>query len=73
MANKPDTKKKILFILDALRRDTDALHPMSAKVLAERLEAEGLPGERKSIYRDIATLQDYGYDIEQKEGRNGGF
>lgn len=73
MANKPDTKKKILFILDVLRKDTDALHPMSAKVLAERLEAEGLPGERKSIYRDIATLQDYGYDIEQKEGRNGGF
>lgn len=63
MAGNPDQKLKLLHLLDILRRETDESHPLSAERLSEKLAERGVSGERKSIYADINTLIDFGYDI----------
>lgn len=45
---------------------------MTTAELIRRLNAEGISCERKTIYHDIALLNDYGYDIVQVSNRNGG-
>src|SRR5699024_12856756 len=39
--------------------------------LAEKLTAQGIPCERKSIYTDIEALRQMGYDILLQRGRGG--
>ena len=56
------TKTKLLRVLDILR-ETDEEHPYTANQIIQQLALYGIEAERKSVLRDIATLQDYGYDI----------
>lgn len=55
-------KLKLLRVLDILR-ETDEEHPVTANQIVRQLAFYGIDAERKSVLRDIATLQDYGYDI----------
>lgn len=63
MAGNPQQKLKLLLLLDLLKQYTDADHPLTAEALCDRLAERDIPCERKSIYSDIAILQEYGYDI----------
>lgn len=63
MPGNPQQKLKLLHLIDLLKEETDADHPLPAEVICERLASRGIAAERKSIYGDIAVLQDYGYDI----------
>ncbi len=56
-------KLKLLYLLEILRRETDEEHPMPASMLIEKLAERGIVSERKSIYRDMETLIEYGYEI----------
>ena len=56
------TKIKLLRVLDILR-ETDEEHPYTANEIIKELRLYGIEAERKSVLRDIAALQDYGYDI----------
>ena len=56
------TKIKLLRILDILK-ESDEDHPCTAKQIIDRLSMDGLEAERKSVLRDVAALQEYGYDI----------
>lgn len=60
---KSSNKLKMLYLIDILKSMTDDEHPMSAAGICRELEKRGVLAERKSIYRDIATLTEYGYDI----------
>ncbi len=60
---KSSNKLKMLCLIDILETLTDEEHPMSASGICMELERRGISAERKSIYRDIATLTEYGYDI----------
>lgn len=74
MAKGYNQKLKLLYLVDILKRQTDEEHPMSAGALIEELEKSGVSAERKSIYDDIACLQDYGLDIILNPSkRNGGY
>ena len=66
-------KKKILCLLQILRERTDENHIMSATELCNALKEYGISAERKSIYSDIETLQDFGVDIVQKKGSTPGY
>ena len=57
-------KQKILRLLDILKTETDAEHPLSAQELIARLETQGISAERKSLYDDLHTLEAYGVDVE---------
>ena len=60
-----DTKKlALLRILEILRRDTDADHPLTHGEIVDLLLAEhGIEIERKAVGRNIALLVDAGYDV----------
>lgn len=63
MSNKGQTKLKLLYIKDYLERYSDEDHPVSARSLQTMLSNHGIECERKSIYSDIQTLEDYGMEI----------
>ena len=56
-------KIKIFYILDILRRDSDEEHPLSAPEICDKLLDYGISAERKTLYDDIAVLEQAGYDI----------
>ena len=63
MAGSYDTKTKLLHLLDILNTQTDEDHPLDAAALIAELEKRGVSAERKSIYRDLEVLRDFGFDI----------
>ncbi len=73
MARKEGQKAKILVLLKVLEQYTDETHRLTVPQLAEALEREGVPCERKSIYADIDALRAMGYDIELQRGPGGGY
>lgn len=73
MSRAEGQKAKLLVLLKILQRYTDEDHWISVPRIVELLAAEGIPAERKSIYADIETLQQQGYDIALQRGRNGGY
>jgi predicted DNA-binding transcriptional regulator YafY len=73
MPKSPKQKQKLLYIAQYLAEHTDETHFATAPRLIEYLAANGIQAERKSIYDDIATLCDFGYDIVRQEGPQGGY
>ena len=63
MARSENQKRKLLYIKDYLEKSARRDKPVSASALCEMLQRDyDIPCERKSIYTDIQTLQDYGMD-----------
>lgn len=50
-------------ILEILRSETDETHVISTNELIFRLQEQGIQVERKTIYDDLKTLSEEGYDI----------
>ena len=63
MADSYNRKLKIVYVLDILKRYSDEENPLNANDIASHLAALGIEAERKSIYDDIAVLEEYGCDI----------
>ena len=72
MAKSPGQKLKLLYIIRMLEEHSDEVHPLSTAQIVERLDAEGIHSERKSIYDDMEKLADFGYDIIKVHSRQGG-
>ncbi len=72
MARVSGQKLKLLYLAKILAEETDEGHAISTQELIGRLESLGIHSERKSIYDDIACLQQFGYDILQMQSRQGG-
>lgn len=56
-------KLKTLYVKQILEEETDAEHGLSMRQIIERLEQFDIKAERKSIYRDIEVLREFGCDI----------
>lgn len=67
------SKLKILELKDILEKESDPEHYLSMEAIIEKLEARGIPAERKSVYSDLRTLEQFGCDIEHQNGKNGGY
>lgn len=63
MAKSERTKEKLLALMDILRSETDESHHLSMPDLLRLLEQRGISAERKSLYRDLAILEEAGWDI----------
>lgn len=61
--NKECHGLRLLFLRDIFYRQTDENHAFSAVDLVNMLGEYGIECERKTIYRDIEALQEYGMDI----------
>ena len=70
--NNYNNKTRILLILEILKSETDEDHVLKADEIMERIRKEGLKCDRKTLYNDIASLVDAGYDIIQEPSGSGG-
>ena len=73
MPKSDNQKLKILYILDYLQQNSNISHPVRASELIDMLSRRNILCERKSVYSDIAALQDYGVDIVSIPGKKGGY
>lgn len=73
MAKNPNQKLKLLYLYQILLRKTDEDHKLSMDELLRALAQCGIDAERKSIYSDIAALQDFGLDVMLQRGPGGGY
>lgn len=63
MANNGNNKLKLLWIYKILLEETDESHGVTTDELIQLLQAQHISSERKSIYRDIKRLEEFGADI----------
>ena len=74
MPKSDNQKLKIFYILDYLNQNSHEKHPVRASELIEMLQnLHNISCDRKTVYSDIAALQDYGVDIVSVSGKNGGY
>ena len=73
MPKSENQKLKLLILKDIFENETDEAHPLTVPQLIEKLHAEGIKAERKSIYDDLRTLQDYGLDIVSVKSKTYGY
>lgn len=66
-------KLRTLYIMRILLEGTDEKHFMSAADIGRALEKYGMTADRKTVYGDIETLNEFGMDILQARGANGGY
>lgn len=65
MPKKTNHKQKLLYVQRMFYEKTDENHGITVNDIIDYLEQNGIEAERKSIYTDIKTLQDFGMDIEK--------
>ena len=74
MPKSDNQKLKIFYILDYLKENSHEDHPVRTAELLTMLEHQhNIICDRKTVYSDIAALQDYGVDIVSIPGKNGGY
>ncbi len=74
MPKSDNQKLKIFYILDYLQRNSHENHPVRASDLITMLDRQhNISCDRKTVYSDIAALQEYGVDIISLPGKNGGY
>ena len=69
MAGVEQPRLKLLYLLKLLKEETDEEHGVSMNRILAYLAQQGVSAERKSVYRDLATLQEFGYEIEKNSAR----
>ena len=74
MPKSDNQKLKIFYILDYLQAYSNEKNPVRASDLIAMLDRQwGIRCDRKTVYSDIAALQQYGVDIVSLPGKNGGY
>ena len=67
-------KLALLYTMKYLIEESDEDHPVNAGDIARYLERNGLHANRRTIYGDISTLEEFGMDILLAEGgKSGGY
>ncbi len=56
-------KMKLLYLMRMLTEETDSERGLTMPQILEKLEEQGISAERKSIYRDIEALREFGVDV----------
>ena len=54
---------RLVKILEILRQETDEDNPMPTNTLIKKLAEQGIECDRRTLYRDIQVLNDYGYEV----------
>lgn len=73
MCTETGSKAKLLYILKILMTETDEDHIITMEDIIKRLGDMGIRAERKSVYRDLKLLFDFGYDISLFEENHKGY
>ena len=73
MPKSEKQKLKLLYIIQLLMEKTDENHIVTTPEIIDYLALQGISAERKSIYDDIDTLINYGFDIVKVKIRPAGY
>lgn len=66
---KSNNKKRILHLIEILRKNTDMDHKLSLNEVTEWLEKSGIEVQnRKTLYDDFKSLNEYGYEVKYQNG-----
>ena len=63
---RSNQKLKILYLAKILLENTDADHDITLQEIIDKLSANNVTAERKSLYDDIAQLDDFGIKINSR-------
>lgn len=63
MPKSANQKLKMFYTLKMLWEETDEEHTLTVNQIINRLAQIGIQAERKSVYDDMETMQEFGYDI----------
>ena len=63
MAQDNCQKIKLLKLLELLRQETDEQHPLPTNTLCAKLGGMGITCDRRTLAKDIALLNDQGYEV----------
>ncbi|MCD8026808.1 MAG: hypothetical protein LUF33_07805 [Clostridiales bacterium] len=63
MSRSSGQKQKLLYLQKIMLEKTDEEHGLTVKEILTELEAYGIKAERKSLYDDLKSLEDFGIDI----------
>lgn len=66
MAGNERSKLKLLYLVRFFEEKTDEDNGVSMGEILKYLGENGISAERKSIYRDLECLREFGYDIEKR-------
>ncbi len=64
---RSNQKLKILYLAKILLENTDAEHDITLQEIIDKLAANNVTAERKSLYDDIAQLDDFGIHIKKTQ------
>ena len=56
-------KIKMLKLIEILRRESDEAYPLRTHQLINRLAEYGITCDRRTLYKDIALLNEFGYEV----------
>lgn len=73
MPKSRNQKAKLLYLLRYLENYTDEEHRVTMEEIIQYLSSKDIQAERKSIYADLESLKELGYDILYQKGRDGGY
>lgn len=63
MAQDNCQKIKLLRIYEMLRQETDEQHPMKTHEICERLSAQGISCDRRTLAKDMKLLNEQGFEV----------
>ena len=56
-------KVRVLMLMDILHEMTDEEHVLNSQSLLLELKKRGITSDRRSVYRDVEALAEYGFDV----------
>lgn len=65
MSGMEHSRAKLLYLIELLREQSDEERGVSMTEILSYLNNRGAKAERKSVYRDLMLLKEYGFDIEK--------
>ena len=63
MPKKNCQKIKMLKLVEILNRESDEEHPLPTHKLINRLAEYGITCDRRTLYKDVALLNELGYEV----------
>ena len=71
MPRSVNQKLKLLYLKQFFEEKTDEGHAATMADIIAYLKAHGVEAERKSIYTDLSSLEDFGMDVRNKDDEEG--
>lgn len=66
----PKTNFTKIKLWEILSVDSDEDHPLSTGEIIEKLKNQGVECDRRTLYEDIRTLNEYGYEVLSEKGQH---